>query len=172
MRVTWKNTHKAAEFASFVAVVVAIGVALFEYYSNAHQTRVQRSIDLLSMFNAPELRETRLAIEKPWLEYDLAALNALKSNVRALEHLSEIIVADNPELIHSLTYIVNLVDMMGLCVQEEICDKAVIERQIGGYVRNIYCLYGTQLERLREAKLLPDLGRGMAHISEGTDCVG
>lgn len=170
MWVTWKGVREAAEFASYIGVLLAIAVAMTEYYLNAQQVRVQHSIDLLSQFNAPELRADRLAIEKPWLEHDLTALSAVENNADALEQLAHIILTDNPDVELSLIYIVDLLDVVGRCVKEKICDGTIINQQIGSYADSVSCLYGNEIERLRATKLLPRLGDGMSYIEGGASC--
>jgi hypothetical protein len=170
MRITWKKTLEVAEFASYIGVLIALGVAGMEYFSNAQQARVQRSIDLLTEFNAPELRPDRVAVEKPWLDQDLSALGALENNAGALDHLAKIIIADNPGTEYSLIYIIDLLDVIGRCVSAEICDETTINQQLGSYVDSLSCLYGGEIERLRVTKLLPRLGEAMSVISGGSRC--
>jgi hypothetical protein len=170
MRVSWKNVREFAEFLSYLSVVIAILIAIAEYYSSVYQSRLNRSMEFLTQFRSPDVRLDRAKIENPWKHYDIQRLNALSGNAGAIGELAKQIVTSDERALESLINIVELFDSMGTCVERNICDSPMIKSQLGQYAQSLNCLYGDTISDYKNRMLLSELGKGITTIQSAEGC--
>lgn len=170
MPLTWRGFKDAAEFISYLSVIVAIPIAFMEYYSGSAQARVDRSIQYLASFRSADFRLDRDRIERPWRNYDVQRLNNLQGNTAVVDSLASGFVQADPELRPSLMNVVEALDEMGICIRNDICDAGIIREQMGAYVRSLKCLYGREIAAAGEQLLLPELGTQLEQIAPDGGC--
>ncbi|MEX0408016.1 hypothetical protein ABGN05_20360, partial [Aquibium sp. LZ166] len=156
--------------SSYIGVMFAIVVAIYEYKNNVDQSKISQSVALLSAFTDPDVLEHRRAIELPWLNYDLRKISEYNSNAEAIDAIAKEIVDASIETEYSLIYVIDRLDIIGRCIKTHVCDGRVVSDQIGDYVENLICLYGAEIEALRVERLLPTLGDGLVTIAASNRC--
>jgi hypothetical protein len=113
-------------------VLVLFGIPMFfvqEHIKN-EQDRAGNTLEFVKRFGEAELVGHRMALLKPWLQYDVASLETAKIPKEALDQLvlKMIVVSEqehNGDLRSSIFSIVDFYESLGICVEINRCNQQI-----------------------------------------------
>jgi len=153
-----------------MAVLVALVFGSYQYIQRVNQEKKRQSLVFVQSFQNEFMANSRRIILEPWLEYDLERLENTLVDKSTIDEIVVKLVdtyAESPDadLRPHIIFITEYFDGVDSCIESSICDSGVIERQLGDFARDFYCLYLPALQRIKERSRLRSLGDGLREIA-------
>lgn len=172
----FKNFHHikdCLEAISYICVVLGIGFATFEYLSSKQSEREKNSISYIQNFQSSDIAKSRFSLQRPWLQFPFKSINGKSGSSDVIDRiaLNNIFPEDGSVNSDHLIRVVDYLDVLGTCIENEICDHLIGQKHFGDYVDSLWCLYQAPIKRLRQEYGLSSLGIGMLFLRKTkTDC--
>lgn len=166
---TW--SHRTQILAN-ILVIGGLIIAGLTYWSDRGDRRTEAATTEVEVFRSQELGEARSVLLSLWRERDLSSLQQQLGR----DQLNTLVAGmfesdreDNGSAFAALISITDYFDRVHICVESGRCDANVIKRQLEPYARSFQCLYGEEIEGVRERLLLTSLGNGLGKLA-GPEC--
>lgn len=161
---------------SSVLVVATVVLAAATYWQQQGLAAAQASLAYVERFSSGEVLEARNLIYSTWLPYDFSALETIEPSVA--DALVDGILTSSDQrgqgipLRVAVAEIVAFFDGVNGCGEIGVCDRTVLQAQMGEYARDFYCLYKGALQKEAKLRRLPSFGRGLEAFANaaGADC--
>jgi len=158
----WLAVKDGLEAISYFFVVVGILFGVVQYLTFLKTNRQQIAVSYILEFQADEMVQARLNLQRHWYVYPVAAISGKIGSSDVIDQLAMSFIFPGKKVqTDDLVRVVDFLDLIGACVRESVCDEITIHRHFGTYSRNLYCLYQAPLERLRKEYILTHLGLAM-----------
>lgn len=152
---------KITEILSYLAVVMGLLIAWYEYREQIHRTAKEHSISMAARFQEDRLLTARSSILNPWLNYNLEKFEKFAPSRSVIDQLVLKIVESNQsensqqDMRTNIILITEFFDAAQVCIEARVCSSEILDKLIGKYSQRFYCLYRPVIEiAKKEAKLV------------------
>ena len=146
-------------------VIVLLGIPMFfvQEHIKSEQDRASNTLDFVKRFGEAELVSQRMALLKPWLQYDVSSIEAAKIPKETLSDLvlKMIEVSEDErqgDLRSAIFRIVDFYETLGICIEIGRCNAQIATSYFMDYAHRFSCLYRPYIEELRSKQLITSFG--------------
>lgn len=158
----------ASSVAANLLVAAALMVAVLSYCQQQRQTAVEASLSYVERFSDGAILTARNALFDSWKSYDFSMVSNGLSREEAEALVSRVVAAEKKvgnDLLTPISEIVTFIDGAQICIDQSICDRDVLHRQMGEYARTFYCLYRSVVEAQRRRAHMMGFGTGVEQFA-------
>lgn len=169
-----KLTPKLVSWTTIVGnatLIIAIVIAYLTFKETTENSRVEKSLSYVNSFNSGELMHARNVVYRVWKDYDIneRAPGGSRDVINAIvERVTEGHDRNGPEraIKTSIVNITTFFDGVAVCARSNVCDRKILQAQLGPYARSFHCLYAAWIDAERTNYNLPALGIGLVELAE------
>lgn len=156
----WKKILPTLEGMSYICVVLGIGFAAIQYVSAKQETRSNNALTFVQGFQAAELMQSRLQLQRRWLEVPMARLSDKSGSAEVIDELATeyIFSQSGVQNVGHLIAVIDYLNVAAACANKGVCEDEIIEQQLGTLSRSLFCLYRAPIQRLRQDGAMNDFG--------------
>ncbi|MEZ5879159.1 MAG: hypothetical protein R3D35_00615 [Nitratireductor sp.] len=169
MRAAFNDIKDVLEALSYLGVIIGLVFAAFEYNAAKELQNEKNAIEFIRDFQAEEISEARLWLERQWRPYPLREISGKTGSAEVIDQLamSFTIESTGGTGTDNFIRVVDFLDVVGTCVETGICNKTIITRHLGDFTENLLCLYQAPLKVLRGERGLETLGGKLSFLTDG-----
>lgn len=162
----YAQIKRVFEILSYLAVIIGVGIAWYEYRSQIDRTARQQSLDFVLRMHDDRIATARVAVLKPWLKYNLDALATSSASAEVVDALVLKMVDENTtddpatDAKSSIVILTEYLDSAQACIESKVCEAKVLDQLLGDFGRSFFCLYRPVIETMRKTARLDNFGRG------------
>lgn len=162
----WNSAKDWLEAISYFCVVLGITFAVYQYLKLVQTNKEQTAVSYILEFQSDELVKSRLKLQRDWFAYPISEISGKPGSSGVIDDLALSFTFPKGEAptTDDLIKVVDFLDLIGACVEAQVCYRGIVERHLGNYVKNLNCLYQAPLKNLRKTHNLAHLGIAMQEI--------